>query len=134
MRMQVLGESLSPSVKHDGCGDLASQPARIAAEFEQRFGGRGEEHGVELTRVALGKRVELVRQCEDEMVVGHAQQLCAARGEPAFLGQCLALWTVPVPTRVVGDGLMSAGTAGVDVSAEGSGPTARPALRTRCDT
>jgi hypothetical protein len=47
-------------------------------------------------------------QCEDDMEVGHGQQLGGKRGQP--LGACvaLALGTVPVATRVIGDGLMAA--------------------------
>jgi hypothetical protein len=59
-----------------------------------------------------------MRQCEDDMDVRHGQKVPAPRLEPAVAGVGLALRTMPVPARVIGDGLIVATGACIDMSAE----------------
>ena len=40
-----------------------------------------------------------MRQCKDDMDVGHGQKVAAARIEPAVTGVGLALRTMPISTR-----------------------------------
>ena len=91
---------------------------RVASDFEQRGGTGAEEQVVEQPLVLKHERGELMRQREDDMEVGHGQQLGGTRGEP--LGACvaLALGTVPVAARVIGDGLMSAAQTLIAMTAE----------------
>ena len=56
---------------------------------------------VDRPRVALGQRVELVGQGEHHVEVGHGQQFGAPGGEPALLGERLALGTVAVAAGVI---------------------------------
>src|SRR5260370_39128042 len=57
---------------------------------------------------------------EDQMIVAHRQQFLLALGEPLFASVGLALGTVPVTTRVVGDGLIAAVGALIAMSPERS--------------
>src|SRR5260370_7020440 len=61
---------------------------------------------------------------EDQVIVAHRQQFLLALGEPLFASVGLALGTVPVTTRIVGDGLMAAVGALIAMSAERSGAAA----------
>jgi hypothetical protein len=99
--MRMMGERLAPSVQQQRGGDLPAQPARVAAELEQRLGGRGKQQAVDRARVALGERAHGLGQGEHQMEVAHRQQFGAPGGEPAFLGQGLALGAVAVAARVV---------------------------------
>lgn len=89
--MQVLGERLSPGMQDQGGGDLPAQPARIGAKFDEGCRDTLEEQPVKERGVALGERVQLVRQGKHQMERGQRQELSAPRGEPAFLRQRLAL-------------------------------------------
>lgn len=68
----------------------------------------------------MGERVELVRQREDEVVVGNGQELGAARGQPAFLGAGLAFGAVTIAAGVVDVALLAAGLAPAQFSPERS--------------
>ena len=57
--------------------DRAAEVPRVASEGEQRVGGRAEEQRVEDPRIALGERVEVVRQREDDVEVRNRQQVGA---------------------------------------------------------
>jgi len=62
--------------------------------------------------------VELVRQCEDVVEVGHGQQFGLSRFEPLCLDQCLALGAVAIAARVVGEALEAALGAPFPVATE----------------
>ena len=62
---------------------------------------------------------------EDDVHIRHIQQLALAGVQRALPRLRLTLRAVPVPTRVIGDGLMAAGVTPIEVPAERGGPTAR---------
>src|SRR5687767_3986114 len=66
-----------------------------------------------------------MRQRENDVHIRHMEHVLLARGEPAGARLCLTLRTVPIATRVIRDGPVSAGAAVIDMAAERSGPTAR---------
>ena len=119
--MDVLAEVLAPGVQDQGDADLAPDPARVAAEGQERVRRRREQEAVEPPRVAPDQRVEGVRQREHDVVVPGRQELVAARLDPALLGQGLALGAVAVPAGVVAQGEGAAAVAGLDVAAHGLG-------------
>lgn len=59
-----------------------------------------------------------MRQREDYVDIAGGQKVPAARIEPAVTGVGLALRTMPISTRVIGDGLIAATGTGINVSAE----------------
>ena len=65
--MDVLPEILPPGVQHHGDAELAAEPAGIAAELEQGLRGGVEQQAVDESGIALGERIELVRQGEYDM-------------------------------------------------------------------
>jgi len=86
-------------------------------------GGRDslEEQRVDDAGIALGERVERMRQGEDQMEVLDGEQFRAARVQPAFLGESLTFGTVAVAAGVVADLHGPAGITGVAMAAERGG-------------
>ena len=74
------------------------EPLGIPTEALYDLRGRLKQ---EALWVSLGERVDLMGQGEDQMEVGHRQELCAAGLEPALLRQCLALRAVAVAAGMV---------------------------------
>src|SRR5262245_26463598 len=90
----------------------------IPSELEQRLGSGPEERAVEHTRVVQGDRPQQVRQRKYDVEVLDRKQFPRAVLEPLRSGRSLALRTVAVAARVVGDTLMPALVADLDVTAE----------------
>ena len=67
---------------------------------------------------------KLMRQREDHMHVAHIQQLCFTGGEPLVASVGLAFSAMAVPARVVGDGLLAAAGALIQMAAERGRATA----------
>src|SRR5215475_5509271 len=59
------------------------------------------------------------------MHVACGEQFLSALGQPAVTRSRLALWAVPVPAAVVGDGAMSTARALIEVAAKRGGAAAR---------
>jgi hypothetical protein len=121
--MQMLRQRLAPGVQHQRCRDLATEPARVGAELDQRCRHRFEQQAVDRPRIALRKRVHRVGQREHQMEVRHRQQLGAPGDEPALLGQGLALRAMPIAAGVVVIAQRRAGIAALDVAAQGLSAT-----------
>jgi hypothetical protein len=99
--MQMLTEILAPGVEHHRDPDLAPEPLGIPTEGLQGLRGRLKQEGIDYLRISLGERVDLMGQGEDQMEIGHRQELGRARLDPALLGQRLALRAVAVAAGVI---------------------------------
>src|SRR5258705_11684203 len=97
--------------------------SRIGGDLTERGGARLKEPGVQARTIAIGQRQQRMREREDDVHVRDVEELLLTSVEPALARLRLTLRTVPIATRVIGDGLMPAGTAGGDVSPAGSEPT-----------
>ena len=75
MEMEVLGEGLAPRVQDRGDPDRAAEVPRIAAEGEQRVGGRAEEQRIDHARIALRQRIEQMRERQDDVAVRNGQEV-----------------------------------------------------------
>ena len=67
--MQMLREILPPRMQHRGEADRAAKMPRVPTEAEQGVGGGAEEERIHDPRIALGERIEIMRQGEDDMEV-----------------------------------------------------------------
>ena len=103
----------------------APEMSGIGRDLAERHRARLEQPGVQAGTIPIGERQERMRQREDDVDIRHVEQVALACVEPALPGLRLALRTVAIATRVIGDGLMAAGATGVDVPAERRGATAR---------
>ncbi len=73
---------------------------------------------LEQSLVLQHERRQLMRHGEDDVEVGHGQQLSRTRGQPSGACVALALGAMPVAARVIGDGLMSAAGASIAMSSK----------------
>src|SRR5712691_3463163 len=98
--MDVLRQILSPRVQNRRDPNRAAQMPWVSPEGEQRVGGRAAEQRVQHARIALGERVEAVREGEDDVEVRNGQQVGSARREPLRFREGLTLRTMPIATGV----------------------------------
>jgi hypothetical protein len=103
--------------------DLRAQMTRVGGHLSEGGRTRLKEPGVQPRGVAIRERQQRVRQPKDDMHIGHVEELPLSGGEPSVTGLRLTLRTVPIATRVIGDGPMAAGVALVDMTAERGGST-----------
>jgi hypothetical protein len=75
---------------------------------------------VKHSRVVQRQYIEFVRHGEYDMKVAGGEKLALTSCEPMFTRLRLALRTVPVPARVIGDGLVTALRTGIDMTAQRS--------------
>jgi len=116
--MGVMGERLPPGMEDDDEADLGAQMPGVGGNGLECLGRRLEQDGVDLGLVLEGDLGEACRQGEDDMEIGHWQQLGLPLGQPFGPRQPLALGTMPVAARVVGDAAIGAGVTGLDMTAE----------------
>ena len=109
---------MSPSVKDADETNLRTQPFGIGRHFEHGVGAGAKEQVIQNPGVAQTQRVQLVRQGEYDVEVWNFKEFLLARGEPALARLRLTLRSVPVPARVIRDGLVTALGALIDVPAQ----------------
>ena len=111
-------QGLSPGVQHGDRADLCAEMLGVGGDVAHRFGRGAEQDGVDRALVLerdLGRRR---RQGEDDMVVGHRQQLGLTRLEPLGACQTLALRAMSVAAGVVGAANQPAVAALLDVPSQ----------------
>jgi hypothetical protein len=123
MDMRVNVEFLTPGVQYAEESDFCTEMLRIARDFEQGFRTGAKQEIVDNLLVLQDQGSQMPGKREDHMHVGRREQFLATCCEPAVARSCLTLWAVPVSTRVVGDGAMSAAGAFIEVAAERGGAT-----------
>ena len=94
----------------------------IGGDLLQGLGGGLEQEAVDLPRVLQGDRAERRRERKDDVKIFDGQQFRLPGLHPLRGGGGLALGAVAVAARVVGDLLMAAVVALLDVSAQGGSP------------
>ena len=118
-------EGLAPRVEDAQATDLRPPMTRVGGDLAQRGRARLEEPAVDTTRIAVAERQERVWQREDDVHIRDVEELALPRRKPPLAGLRLTLRTVSIPTRVIGDGSMSAGATLIEMSAERGGATPR---------
>ena len=111
-------QRLSPGVQHGDRADLGAEVARVGGDAAQRLGRGAEQDGVDHRLVVERDLGDRRRQGEDDVEVGHRQQLGLARLQPLGARQALALRAVPVAAGVVGAADQAAVGAVLDMPAE----------------
>ena len=110
----------SPCVQHAGEADAGAEMPGIGRDGGERLGRGPEQQAVDLGLVLVGDRRDRRRQGEDEMVVGHGQEIGLPVREPILRRCALAARAVPVAAGVVGDGRVIAVVTAHDMAAERS--------------
>src|SRR5215468_7212844 len=119
-------EFLVPGVQYAEEADLGTEMPWVASYFEESFGAGTKQQTIDDFLVVQSQRSQLRRQSENDMDIGRGQKFAATCLNPAFTSTGLTLRTMAIAATVIRDGrAMSTAQADIDVTAEGSGPTAR---------
>src|SRR5262249_3722078 len=92
----MTNQRLSPRVEDAQYTDLGAEMARMSRNLAERRRTRLKEPRVQTRAVPIGQRQEPMREREDDMNIGHVEELALARVEPALPRLRLALWAVPI--------------------------------------
>src|SRR5690349_5199513 len=90
----------------------------IGRDGEQRLGRSEKQQAVDHCLVLVGNWSDLGWQGEDQMEIADRQQIGLAGGEPVARRRALALGTVAIAARVVGDPAVAAILTALDMTAE----------------
>lgn len=124
MHMRMQAELLIPGVQYAEEANFRTQVSGIASHLEKGFCTGAKQQVIEKPFVVLGQGHQLCRKCENHMDVRGWEKLLATRLDPAIPRRDLTLRAVAVAAAVVGDGgAMSAASALIEVTAQGSGTT-----------
>ena len=99
----MIVQVLAPTVKNRDEADLRTEVFWVGGNRAQRLGNRLEQDGVERRLVLEGDGCNRRGQCEDDMVIGHRQQVLPPRLQPVPAGLSLTLRAMPVAAGIVGD-------------------------------
>ena len=121
VQMGVEAELLIPGMEHGGAADTQAAMPGIGGDAAQGFGHRPEQDVEDDPAIAEGDGGDLRRQGEDDVEVGHGQDVGGARLAPSVCGETLAGGAVPVAAGVVERMLAPAPVAAVHVPAERGG-------------
>jgi hypothetical protein len=126
VNMRMMLQPLVPGMEHAEEADLCAEVARMASDLEQRCGTGMKKQVVDDALVLQRERSEFTGKGEDDVDIAGGQQFLFTRLEPAQTRVRLASRTMPVATRVVGDGcrISAVGTA-IAMAAERGGAAAR---------
>src|SRR3989449_665536 len=106
--MRMMLQSLVPSMEHAEEADLRAEVTRIASDLQQSCSAGVKQQVIDQPFILQCERSEFPWQGEDDVHVAGGQQLPFPRLKPALAGIALASGAMPVATRVVRDGSMSA--------------------------
>ena len=114
----MVGQRRAPGVEHGGEADARAQMLRVGGDGGQRLRGGPEQEVVDGGLVLERDGADRGRQGEDDVVVGNRQEFGLAVFEPLPRRRGLALRAVAIAAGIVGDPLVRAVLAALDVSAE----------------
>lgn len=116
--MRLMRQGLAPGMDNGDHPGLGTEMLRVGADETDRLGCRLEQDVVDHRLVLQRDGGYGRRDGEDDMEIGHRQQVGLAIGEPSGARERLALWTMPIATAVVGDANQAAVVAPLDMAAE----------------
>jgi hypothetical protein len=125
MHVRMADQGLPPRVEDAQHADRCAEVARVGRDVTERRRTRLKEPRVEACAIPIGQGQQSVWEREDDVHIGHVEQVSLARVKPTLPRLRLALWAVPISARVIGDGLMSAGATPIEMPAERGRATAR---------
>jgi len=116
--VRVLGQRRSPGMQHGGEPYSRTEVLGVGGDGDQGFGGGFEQQVIDDRCVVVGDVGDRPRQGEDDMEIGHRQQIGLAVGEPLLGSSGLALWAMPVAAGVVRDAQVRAVLTAFDMPAQ----------------
>jgi hypothetical protein len=104
--------------------DLSSQVFGIGCDGQQGLRAGSEQQIVKQTWVLQGQHIEFMGHGEHNVKVAGSQEFAFPCCQPVLARLRLTLGAVPISTRVVGDGPITATLASIAMPTEGSSATA----------
>jgi hypothetical protein len=120
--VRVVHEVLSPGVEDGEKGDFTAEIFFIAGKTLERLGDRLEQNRIERLFIPERECVEFFGNGKDDMEVMHGQKVPCSQLDPTGPQQGLTFRAMPVSAGVIGDTLVIAVVAAVDVAAQSRGP------------
>ncbi len=105
-------------MEYGGKAYSGAEMLRLGGDGDHGLGARLEQDVVDHRLVLIGDIGDCPRQGEDDVEIGHGQQLGQACGEPVLGGFALALGAVTVAAGVIGDVVVPAVLTGREVTAK----------------
>jgi len=99
--------------------------SRVSGDVEQRRRARAKQQVVDDRLVLQRQPRELLRQCEDDVMVANRQEFVPTRREPLVARRRETLRTVAIPTRVVRAAAVIAGHAPIQMATDRGRAAAR---------
>ena len=124
MNMRMKREILSPGVQDAGEPNLSAEPFRIRGNLQHGGGTGAEQQAIEKSWVVQAEPIQFVRHSKDNVEVWNFEKIFFAGVYPALTRLRLALGAMPIPAGIIGNGLVIALRAAVDVPAERRGAAA----------
>jgi hypothetical protein len=118
VHMRVVGQRRPPGVQHQRGADACAKVLRIRSDAHQHFGRHIEQQPVDDGLVLVREIGDRRRKREDHVVILDRQQITLAGFEPTLRRTALALRTMAVTARVVGDLVGTATFAPQDMTTE----------------
>lgn len=131
MHVGMMYEGLAPGVEDGEEAKPGTEVAGIGGDVLKGRGRRAQEEVVDDPGVLEGEGREGLGQGEHDVGIGHVQHLGLAGLEPAGLGAALTLRAMAVAARVVGDRLLPAGVALIDMTTQPGRPAGEDPVRDR---
>ena len=124
MHVWMMQQILPPRVQDRDEADFGTEMSGVGRDRAQRLGAGAKQHVVEHAFVLVRESRDGFGKREDDMeVLGLGKQLGLPAFKPLRAGERLALWAMSIAARVVGDALMAARVAPLDMPAERGGTT-----------
>jgi hypothetical protein len=96
--MKMIQHGLGPGMKHTyEPGLTLKPPLGITGEYFDHLTDRRKQQVQQRSHIAEDDRVQVMGQRKNQVIVGGRQHLGLAVDEPLFLGDGLALGTMPIP-------------------------------------
>jgi hypothetical protein len=118
MQMRMMLQILTPGMEQDNEANLGSQVLGSRCDRAQGLGGGVKQDVVDHGLILIRNRGDRLRQRKDDMEVFNGKEVGLAIFQPLRTDQGLAFRTVPIATTVVGNALMTAAIALLNMAAE----------------
>src|ERR1700685_1772096 len=114
----MMEQVLAPSMQHAQEADLGAQMGRVSSDGAESLGRGAEQDIVDEALVLEGEGRDLLRHREDNMEILGVEEFRLAVSEPLRTGERLALRAIPIATGIIGDALVPAAVALLDMTAK----------------
>jgi hypothetical protein len=116
--MRMMLQLLIPGVQDAEESDLSAEMLGIAGDLEQRFCAAAKQQVIHYFLVLQSQRRQFVWERKNDVSVGSGQQFAPPRVKPSIASLTLTPWAMPIPARIIRDGLMTAARTLVDMATQ----------------